>query len=243
MAGLNRLAEDDLDPSAELLHIFAMNHDNQTSPTNKPRLPIFHYLTMAAALIGVFLLWRQQDNSQKQIKALVLQNASLQQKLKKSQVHIADLTSGEPSANAMKQKLAARAATRKPVVPEEKETLTLQPPTVMQTDAGLAVHFAFKPTEGAELPSRITLVVRVPGTTDAKITSLKPTAKSNEPNVECVVNASGKLAMIEGAPSDLKSLSFELVVSAPVKAMVRGSKGIKDFELNIAPDGCSVQPL
>jgi hypothetical protein len=49
--------------------------------------------------------------------------------------------------------------------------------------------------------------------------------------------------MIQYRPGGPDSLKFDLTVSAPVKATVRGSDGILDFEIDITPDGCSVSKL
>ena len=126
---------------------------------------------------------------------------------------------------------------------EQPETLFLQEPSVNPTESGLIARFGFLPEDNAELPKLITLVVRVPSDSEAKILSLKPVDVPRYSTVEFLVNPKGNLGMIEGSPSDLKALMFELTVSAPVKAMVRGSNGIKAFEMDITSTGCAVRKL
>ena len=220
-----------------------MRADNPAKPSFKPRPPIYHYITMGIALIGVLLIWRQQQAVQLQVRALVAQNHGLQQELKEARSEIENLNSGDSSMAAKARTESVREAIQDRVPMEEQETLSLQPPTVQSAPDRLSVRFSFQSVEGAALPNRLTLVVRVPAGAESKIVSLKPLADPSYSDVECIVDARGKLGMIEGSPVDLQALSFELVVSAPVTALVRGSEGIKDFNLAITADGCTVHPL
>jgi hypothetical protein len=201
--------------------------------------------TTAMFLIVVFL-WRDQSRMKADALKLAEQNARLQQSmatteaaLKSTQSELDFFKTGDFRKPAQEQVIQHKPVASEPV--EEMETLFLQPPTVSQTEDGLVARFEFKPV--AELPDQITLVVRVPENAGAKILKLVPAQHSPDTDVVCIVNLSGTLGMIEGTPEDLKSLAFELTVSAPVKARVRGSEGILDFELDITTDGCTAQQL
>jgi hypothetical protein len=178
-----------------------------------------HSATAAMFLIVVFL-WRDVSRTKSTQRALAEQNQELASR-----------------NQAMADKLAEA---NKELV-EEPETLLLQPPTVTaNSDGTLTARFRFEPIEGVELPEQLTVVVRAPG---AQIIAFKPVAEPAFSSIVCVVNAKGNLGMIEGSPADLSGLEFELTVSEPVTATVRGSDGIRDFELDITPAGCTVRKL
>ena len=234
------------------LHIAPMKKNLQ-KPTGSPassakKNPARGSLIATGAMfLIVVLLWKDLSQTKSTMQKLAEQNdqqraelATVQSELKAANTELDFFKTGD--FGAATKETAAKAAPVQPAPVEEPETLLLQEPTVQQTAAGLVVRFGFEP-DGSELPGSITLVVRIPGDTEAKILSLKPVAKSSYANVECVLDPLGKLGMIEGSPSDLQGLSFELTVSAPVKALVRGSKGIKPFELDISAEGCSVRKL
>jgi hypothetical protein len=241
-----------LDGIGHAVHIIRMNENPKipagTSPLRSKKNPAIGSLVATAAMfLIVVLLWRDLSKTKSFQQELAAKNETLGQELAtvKSELKSAntelDFFKTGDFSKTTKEKVAKTA----PVVPkpvEEPETLLLQEPTVQQTSSGLVVRFQFKPDTDIQLPERVTLVARIPNGSEAKILSLKPVAASHAV-IEHVVNASGKLAMIEGSPADLEALLFELTVSAPVKATVRGSAGIKDFEMDITPSGCTVRKL
>ncbi|MCF7863621.1 MAG: hypothetical protein K9L89_02385 [Kiritimatiellales bacterium] len=241
-----------LDWTSRDLHIAPMKKNLQ-KPTDSPvssakKNPARGSLIATGAMfLIVVLLWKDSSQTKSAMQKLAEQNAqqretlaAVQSELKAANTELDFFKTGE-----FGKPMADKVAKVAPVVPkpvEEPETLLLQAPTVQQTAAGLVARFEFTPNS-TELPGQITLVVRIPADSDAKILSLKPVAKPSYTSVECVVDAKGKLGMVEGSPADLQALAFELTVSEPVKALVRGSKGIKAFELDIAPSGCTVRKL
>jgi hypothetical protein len=226
-----------------------MNKDAQESTSKSAGLlkGKSNVLATAAMFLIVILLWRDQSKLKIVQAELVQQNTELREDLATKQ---GALAAAHTELNFFKtgdtrkvgQENVSRTDSVKPTPAAEEETLQLTPPSVSQTAEGLVAHFEFKSITD-ELPDQITLVVRVPGNTDSKILKLTPVGASEDSSIACVVNAQGKLAMIEGSSEALKALAFELTVSAPVKARVRGSNGILDFELDITPDGCTVQKL
>lgn len=233
-----------LDEFGRGIHIDPMNKKPVAPPKKKAALGS-SIATVAMFAIVIFL-WRDQSRMKAAQAELAEQNAALRDDLaaKKSELATAHteldfFTTGEFGNSAQETKTKPVIAT--PI--EEPETLLLQEPAVSQNAAGLVAHFEFKPDDGTVLPEQITLVVRIPIDSAVKILSLKPAGETDYSNVEIIVDAKGKLGMIEGSSADLKTLSFDLTVSAPVKAIVRGSKGIKAFELDIAPTGCTVRKL
>lgn len=202
--------------------------------------------TVAMFLIVVFM-WRDLSRTKQTAQEIQLQNRNLSGELANAAADLAaanrrldQFTQGGPPPGAT----PAKTLPRKIALPAEApETLFLQQPVVKQTADGLVARFEFQPDDAVPLPERVTLVVRVPDSSPSRILSLVPVAAPDTANLECILNAKGNLAMVEGAPAELAALVFELTVSGPAKTTVRGSKGIKPFEMDIRPDGCTVRKL
>jgi uncharacterized protein YoxC len=241
-----------LDGIGHAVHIIRMNENPKipaaTSPLRSKKYPAIGSLIATAAMfLIVVLLWRDLSKTKSFQQELAAKNETLSQELanKQSELIVARTEFDSFKTNVLVKAMEEKSAKVKPIIAktvEEPETLFLQEPTVSQTADGLVARFQFKPDTDIELPERVTLVARIPSGSEANILSLKPVAASHAV-IEHVVNTSGKLAMIEGSPADLEALLFELTVSAPVKATVRGSAGIKDFEMDITPSGCTVRKL
>lgn len=217
-------------------------HKNTPSPSSKPRLTWIQYLLAALLVLALLQLWRELTNTRKSLGEVLKQNNALAGDLKSTNAELLQLKSGDSSIQTRERLAAARNEKAEEPIKEEAETLLLQAPSVEQTADGLAVQFGFDPKENIELPPSITLVVRVPDSSNSRIVALKA-AGTGASSVVPIVNASGILAFIEGSPAELDTLSFELTVTAPVKATVRGSEGIIDFEMDITPDACTVRKL
>ena len=217
------------------------------APPKKFRFTGSHAATAAMFLIVLFM-WRDlsrtktaREDSAARIQALDAELASVKSELITVSGELDQFKNGGPPMAAVAKTDNAPRAIAKPV--EEPETLFLQDPEVRRTADGLVARFAFEPEDGAPLPDLITLVVRVPSDSESKILSLVPVAAATDSNLECVVNTKGNLAMIEGSSAELAALVFEVTVSEPVKATVRGSEGIKAFEMDITAAGCTVRKL
>lgn len=227
-----------------LHHIYGMNRNVTTpSPSPKPRLKWIPYLLAAILFLALFILWQELASTRQSLTELQEQKSTLSGELKTAKAELDQLNSGDSSIQTRERLAATRSVQATDPVKEETETLFLQEPSVEKTTDGLTVRFGFEPDKNIELPPSITLVVRVPGNSNSKILSLKVAGGSGSAGVSPIVNATGNLGMIEGTPAELGTLSFELTVTAPVKAIIRGSEGIIDFEIDIAPDACTVRKL
>lgn len=219
---------------------------NESTISNRPRTLLANilslFLTVILLIVAAFL-WRSQTESKDQLEALSVQNSRLQENLEAARKEIDNLSSGDSSI-ATRERLEAnsRSATPKPVM-EETETLFLQTPTVEQTSEGLVVRFGFEPEPDADLPESITLVVRVPRSSGSKIAAFKAATAREGANITSVISPNQDLCLIEGSPEALGSLSFELIVTEPVTAIIRGSEGILDFEMDITPQELNLRQL
>jgi hypothetical protein len=199
------------------------------------------WIATAATLLTVALLWNSLKRRDGELDALAEQNNQLKQQLMAANSELDFFKTGDFSKTTKQTDEKPLRSIAEPA--PETETLLLEEPTLSQTASGLVARFQFKPVENTELPRQITLVVRIPSHSSAKILAIKPVSKTGYSSVEYLVNAKGDLGMIEGSPSDLSALEFELTVSEAVKATVRGSEGIKDFELDITATSCTVRQL
>ncbi|MDF7798467.1 hypothetical protein P4C99_03285 [Pontiellaceae bacterium B1224] len=209
--------------------------------TKKPRFN-GSYIALAAMVLIVVFVWRDLAETKKAQDDLAQKNLQLLEELSDTRKELNTLKSARlDQPVSSKQTTRQQRQTAQPI--EEPEAFFLQPPSVSDRGGELTARFKFEPEENTPLPEQITLVVRVPGNTDAKIISLKPVDSKAFSGVEFLVNAQGSLGMIEGSPSDVAALEFEVTVSAPVAVTIRGSKGIKDFEMDISRSGCTVRKL
>ena len=213
------------------------NSTESTSSARNSLKPIFYIVLTVILLAGAFL-YRGQAALETDMQDLAAEKDQLQKELAAAHSELEFFKTGDFSKKVAKT--VKTKPTPKIVIPE---TLYLQEPTVSTVSSGLAARFSFEPDEGISLPEQITLVVRIPSNVEGKILSLKPIDAAGYSKVEFLINPQGDLGMIEGSPADLSALEFELTVSAPVTATVRGSKGIKAFEIDIAAHGCSVRKL
>ncbi|NNJ70795.1 MAG: hypothetical protein HKP10_05845 [Kiritimatiellales bacterium] len=187
------------------------------------------------------MLWRNQSGTNEKLAVLAEKNSHLRDQLSTARSELDFFKTGDSRAGAKKTPIKAATSVTKSA--EEPETLFLQEPSVIRTGSGLIARFGFDPVDSQTLPEMITLVIRVPSKSETTILSLKPVTESAYSNVDVVVNAKGNLGMIEGSPADLQALEFELTVSGPATVTVRGSKGIKAFEMDVAESGCTVRKL
>ena len=199
-------------------------------------------LTVAIMLITLSNARKEKQQLKIEMDTLSAQNTTLNETLQALQNQLDAFQSGVHSGKKNTVESAdkpARTVTPKPVEPE---TLLLQPPKVVSSNQGLHVRLVFESTE-QELPEIVALVVRLPSAVDAEIYALQAADNASFSNVKARVDASGKFAVFQGTPADLHALQFELIVTAPVTATIRGSKGIRAFELDITPDSPAVRKL
>ena len=229
----------DLDGNSPAIHIVAMN----TNPTNNPppspvkQRATGSYIATAAMFLILVFVWRDQSRMKDDILVLVEQNDQLQQELTVAQSKLEEVQGGDFSKSTEQTTPATR-----PEPVEEPETMALQTPSVSETASGLVARLVLEPTT-QETPDLVALVVRIPNSSNAQILNFSPTKETAYSNVRARVDESGKFAIFQGTPTGLKTLEFNLSVSAPVTATVRGSKGIKPFEIDIKAGTPNVRQL
>ena len=217
------------------------NTPPEPRPTRK-RLNIVVYIVILAILFVAGKRFQSdRDALNKHMEQLAEQNVVLQEALKAAEEKIADFQGGDIRPSSPEQTEEPARPTPKPK-PPEPETLLLRSPSVTKASDGLAVRLTFD-SSTAEMPDLVALVVRIPNSSGALITDLGPVAGSEFSNVKGRIDASGKFAVFQGTPNELEVLDFQLMVTAPVTATVRGSKGIRPFEIEIDPDGATTRKL
>jgi len=204
------------------------------------RLPVLIKVVGTLVVLSIlFFMWRDLSSTRDTRQTLQEENEQLRAELEetKAAVEIAKAhvrgASNEPKPVVKRKKPA-------PVPPSN--TLKRQKADVRQVDGDLVASLSFVPT-GTDKLDLVALVVRLPRDSGARILGLKQTGKNIFNNVKSRVDASGKFAIIQGTPTDLKALKFDLTVTAPVKATVRGSTGIKPFEIDIGHSGSNIREL
>ncbi len=203
------------------------------------------WLGIAAAFI---LLWRGQSRMKNALGELSLENGQLRAELAAARADLAKATTeldfyktGDFSRQAAAAKTDPKPAPPPTSIVAEPETLRLLPPSVQSVDEGLVVRLSFE-SATAEPPDLVALVVRIPAGSGARIVKFDAADPAAFANAKGKTDASGTFAVIQGSPA-ASAVAFDLTVSGPVTATVRGSNGIKDFEIDIAPGQPAVRPI
>jgi hypothetical protein len=229
------------------------NHLPSTHPAPRPHNKVLLLGSTIAAvtlLLIVVFLWNglsrmktdmqilTEENTQRQ-KLLEEQSSQLQNQLVTARTELAHFKTGDPRSSAKKENTQVL---EKPKPVEYPETLILQTPEISQTADGLSARIQFQSTL-TKAPGLLALVVRIPNGSNAVIKGFKPIDEAAYTDVKFRINESGKFAIFQGNPTHLDALVFELTVSEPVTATVRGTEGIKPFEIDIDPNNPSVRKL
>ena len=227
------------------IHIYSMNtHPSNASDTPADTQPsrrsIGIYITTLVMLVMILLFWRDLARSKEFLQNMADQNARLSQELAAAQAELEDFKTGDSRKPAQLQPEKTAPKVEEPVA--VLETLSLQSPTVTTSAAGLTARISFKPTT-PDIPDLMALVVRLPNETEAVIVALEAVQEKSYSNVKSRIDGSGKFAVFQGLPADIEALQFNLTVSAPVTATVRGSKGIAPFEIDIVSGSPAVRTL
>jgi hypothetical protein len=105
---------------------------------------------------------------------------------------------------------------------------------------GVVATIKFNSASNAPL-EEFALVVRLPKTSDARILNLEPTDPSYFTDASTQVQPNGKFAIFKGTSKTTGSTSFNLALSAPETADVRGTSGMKPFLLKIDSSSATIQ--
>lgn len=105
---------------------------------------------------------------------------------------------------------------------------------------GVVATIKFNSTSNAPT-DQLALVVRLDKRSDTRILNLEPSDLSNYTGVSHRVSENGKFAIFMGTIKDARSISFNLALSGPDTADVRGSCGITPFLLEVNTGGATVK--
>jgi hypothetical protein len=227
-----------LDGHTRLLHIDRMNQKQAQDPSSPParRLPAFFYLVAVLFTAVIMIFWRNQSAMKSNLQTLSERNAALEQQLTSTESQLEQIRSTE---SARDERPAAPVAEP----PVQLETIILRTPTVKETPAGLTARLEFQPDAAQGPLDMVALVVRIPSGSDVRIVAFGPVDEGDYSDIRTRVAQEGKFAIFQGTPDALKKLRFDLTVSGPVTATVRGSKGIRAFEITVDPANAVVRPL
>ncbi len=124
--------------------------------------------------------------------------------------------------------------------PYRDNSLILKDTSVKTVADGLVASMKFSQSSNTPL-EKFAVVVRLPKTSDARILNLEPDALSNYDNVQKRISENGKFAIFMANVRDPKAISYNLALSGPETADVRGTCGIEPFALTVDASGTTVR--
>jgi hypothetical protein len=105
---------------------------------------------------------------------------------------------------------------------------------VNQTSTGLVATLRFKASKKGPL-GMVGMSVRLPGTTEAALQSIKPVGAASYEESEATVSENGRFAFFQGTAGDESDVQIALGVSSPARVYIKGNRGIGFFLLDIQP--------
>lgn len=124
--------------------------------------------------------------------------------------------------------------------PDRDNSLILKDTRVKAVADGLVASMKFSQSSNTPL-EKLVIVVRLPKTSDARILNLEPDPLSNYANVQKRISENGKFAIFMANVRDPNAISYNLALSGPETADVRGTCGIEPFALTVNSSGTTVQ--
>jgi len=118
--------------------------------------------------------------------------------------------------------------------PVAKLKLAASNTTVKETKHGPVATFRFSPTTTDPL-GPLMIVAFLPPGSDAKILDLSPTKGATYSRIDKRISENGWFAAFQGTPQDMTNLSFNLSVSQPAIATIKGNRGIEPFNIDLRP--------
>jgi hypothetical protein len=220
-----------------------------SSHTAATRLPALLILVGFLLLCGVLAyLWNDLAQIKSAHREVMEENVRLRKRLAENRAGRESVSGPFPESSSSAGVRPAVAEPRQPdAAPSaealpEANTLTLQQTAVRQTDFGLEASMQFEPANDTPLEV-FALVVRLPRDSDARILDLQPAGEAAYTEVAQRVAENGLFAVFHAVPTGLAPLRFNLSVSKPVTATVRGTNGIEPFEFHIQPGGAGIRKL
>lgn len=124
--------------------------------------------------------------------------------------------------------------------PERDNFLILKDTSVKAVADGLVASMNFSQSSNTPL-ERFVIVVRLPKISSARILNLEPDTLSNYENVQKRISENGKFAIFMANVRDPNRVSYNLALSGPETADVRGTCGIEPFALSVDSSGATVK--
>ena len=204
-------------------------------------------LLLVVSLGVLFLLWQAVNSLRDAQAELAAENLELRDKLEDAQARLVQAEAGPvtvpvraDSRDAAPASSAREVPRREPPLPAN--ILELGDVEVESQADRLVTTLHFNPTT-AEPLGVFALVVRLPKGSESRIVGLEPAGAAPFTNVSFRIAENGLFAVYHADPTGVMPLAFNLAVSGPASATVRGTCGLEPFEVDIRPDGAAVNPL
>jgi hypothetical protein len=124
--------------------------------------------------------------------------------------------------------------------PETEPSITVSEASAIPVADGVVATIKLHSASNAPM-EEFAIVVRLPKTSDARILNLTPANPSNFTDASTQVQPNGKFAIFRGTSKTTGSTSFNLALSAPETADVRGTSGMKPFLLKVDSSSATIQ--
>jgi hypothetical protein len=184
-------------------------------------------LTLAGVTILLVLLWKQHAELTR-----------LKQEYRLSQPPPPPAAPAPPAATPPPPETPAPGvASEAPLAhpaPPEKSRLEYTGTAVSRTATGLVAILHFKASQKGPL-GMVGMSVRLPGTTDATLQSIRPAGAARYEESESTVSESGRFAFFQGTAGEVSEVQIALGISSPAHVYIKGNRGIGFFLLDIQP--------
>lgn len=131
---------------------------------------------------------------------------------------------------AQERKQAGRAA--RATSPFVEQKLVVDDLAVKETQRGPVATFRFK-SATSDPTGPVTIVAFLPPGSEAQILDLSPRAGSVFSEIDKRVSDNGWFAAFRGVPQAMTDFSFQLSVSEPAVATIKGNLGIEPFQIDL----------
>lgn len=205
-------------------------------------------LTLAVVVVGggMALLWGKVSSVSDAHARLAEENRRLREELSEAQSALNDprrmpWQRASSSGPAGEKEAEPRPEVTEPPAP--LNSLVLEEAEVAASDDGaLVARMRFQPTSTDALDV-FALVIRLPRTGESRILGLRPVGEAVYSNAVHRVAGDGFFAIYQAQPTGVGPLEFDLTVSEPGTATVRGTLGLEPFEMDIQPGTATVTKI
>jgi len=152
-----------------------------------------------------------------------------------------DVSESIPKGKGIKPWQKEHLTTAKDGQPLAPNRLVVSNISVKPVGDGLEANMTFNTADKTTPQEQLALVVRLPRVSDARILSLEPADPALYSHVQQRVSENGKFAIFMGTATTGTGIAFNLSLSGPETADVRGSCGIKPFLLQVDASGATIK--